>query len=162
MSDNSPRDSISSFQVDKSDTMATHDTSISDTASIASSNPSPGAPHPTPANTVAGDLPSMEYVAQKVAGFFIGDAPIGRGHASSLTLTAKSSPEEELTIEYPEASNWAREAIEDLENALARMAMLAKDEHAVDNSKSVKELYSAHLAQVIKDGEIEFDLNFMK
>lgn len=80
-----------------------------------------------------------------------------------MTLTAGSiSSESEASVKYPEASNWAREAVEDLENALTRMAMLAKDEHAVDPSKSVKELYSARLAQVIKDGEIEFDLNYMK
>jgi hypothetical protein len=63
---------------------------------------------------------------------------------------------------YPEASTWGQLAIEDMENALKRLVMLAKDEHAADQSKSVEAYYSEYLAKIIKEAEIEFDLNYMK
>lgn len=40
---------------------------------------------------------------------------------------------------------------------LKRLAMLAKDEHKKDSSKSVEQYYSERLAELIKDAELEFD-----
>lgn len=53
-------------------------------------------------------------------------------------------------------------AEEDVENALKRLAMAAKDEHERDPSKTVKQYYSEALAKIIKDGEIEFDVSCME
>jgi hypothetical protein len=49
-----------------------------------------------------------------------------------------------------------------VENALKRLAMLAKDENQLDPRKSVKAYYSERLAKILKDAEIEFDVKFMK
>lgn len=57
-----------------------------------------------------------------------------------------------------EKTTWEDEALEMASLGLARLVQLAKDEHALDSSKSVEQYFSAHLAKVIKEAEVEFDV----
>lgn len=52
-------------------------------------------------------------------------------------------------------------AEEDTMRALARVAMLARDEHAKDPRRSVEEYYSARLAALIARAEVGFDGGFL-
>lgn len=67
----------------------------------------------------------------------------------------KSSPPDRS--EFMEHSIWEGIAEEDVEQALKRLAMLARDEFKKDQSKSVGRYYSERLAKLIKGAEIKFD-----
>ncbi|QIW98877.1 hypothetical protein AMS68_004395 [Peltaster fructicola] len=62
-----------------------------------------------------------------------------------------------------EHSSWAEIAEEDVVRALARMAMLAKDEHKENNFKQpVSHYYSTRMARLLRAGEIEFDSKYLQ
>lgn len=60
-----------------------------------------------------------------------------------------------------EYSAWALVAEEDTMRALQRMAMLARDEHAKDPRYSVEQHYTARLARLIDEAEVEFDYGYV-
>ncbi|KAK0262294.1 hypothetical protein LTS09_003720 [Friedmanniomyces endolithicus] len=72
------------------------------------------------------------------------------------SLGTKTPPTKDL---FPEHSNWANIAEEDVVSGLKRLTMLARDEHKVDPSKTVEEIYSERLAKLIKACELQFDLS---
>ena len=57
----------------------------------------------------------------------------------------------------PEWSVWGHYAAEDVGLALKRLAMVAKDMHKLDPTKSVKQHYNERLLVLLQQGEIEFD-----
>lgn len=59
---------------------------------------------------------------------------------------------------FPEFTTWDAFAEEDVASGLQRLAMLAKDLHKVDNTKTVREYYSERLAVILKAAEIDFDV----
>lgn len=81
---------------------------------------------------------------------------------SSTTPTPTATPHLESTEpQVFEYSAWAVVAEEDTMRALARVAMLARDEHAKDPRRSVEEYYSARLAGLIARAEVGFDGGFL-
>ena len=62
---------------------------------------------------------------------------------------------------FPEHSTWATVVEEDVKIALSRCAVLARDEHQKDDSKSVQQYYSERLASLLKEAEVEFDPQYM-
>lgn len=67
---------------------------------------------------------------------------------------------DESTYEH---STWEDIAEEDVTRALARMAMLARDEHNKNGArKSISEYYSARLAKLVEDAEIKFDPTYLR
>jgi len=60
---------------------------------------------------------------------------------------------------FPEHSVWGAYAEEDVEKGLKRLAMLARDLHKVDGSKTIEQHYSERLSKLIEEGEIQFDGN---
>ncbi|KAK0863059.1 hypothetical protein LTR87_016364 [Friedmanniomyces endolithicus] len=74
------------------------------------------------------------------------------------SLGTKTPPTKDL---FPEHSNWANVAEEDVVSGLKRLAMLARDEHKVDPSKTVEQIYSERLAKLIKANELQFDQSKM-
>ncbi|KAK5124467.1 hypothetical protein LTR85_001684 [Meristemomyces frigidus] len=60
--------------------------------------------------------------------------------------------------DFMEHSIWEGIAEEDVEKALQRLAMLAKDEFKKDRGKSVEKYYSDRLAKLLKGAEIKFDV----
>lgn len=87
--------------------------------------------------------------------------PPKRGYApqssSKKPTKGEDSPPETGKL-FPEHSNWEAVAEEDLEKALKRLAMLAKDEHKVDPSKPVEAYYSKRLANIVRQADLEFDI----
>lgn len=63
---------------------------------------------------------------------------------------------------FGEHSNWGSVAEEDVEAALQRLAMLARDDHKDDGSKSVEQHYSERLTVLLKKAEIEYDASTLK
>ncbi|KAI6796133.1 hypothetical protein KC363_g4767 [Hortaea werneckii] len=63
---------------------------------------------------------------------------------------------------FPEASAWEGFAEEDVEKGLQRLAMLAKDLHKVDNSKTAEQHYSERLSKILKEAEFQFDASKLK
>ncbi|KAK0946932.1 hypothetical protein LTR29_001514 [Friedmanniomyces endolithicus] len=70
------------------------------------------------------------------------------------SLGTKTPPTKDL---FPEHSNWANVAEEDVISGLKRLTMLARDEHKVDPSRTVEEIYSERLAKLLKACELQFD-----
>lgn len=75
------------------------------------------------------------------------------------TGTAAASANHPPVFEY---SAWALVAEEDVMRALARMAMLARDEHAKDPRYSVVQHYTSRLAKLIDEAEVQFDYGYVK
>ncbi|KAK3622387.1 hypothetical protein LTR56_022208 [Elasticomyces elasticus] len=63
---------------------------------------------------------------------------------------------------FPEHSNWANFAEEDVVSGLKRLARLARDENLVQPDKTVEQIYSYRLAKLIKEAEIVFDKNALE
>lgn len=63
---------------------------------------------------------------------------------------------------FPEASAWEGFAEEDVEKGLQRLAMLAKDLHKVDNTKTAEQHYSERLSKILKGAEFKFDASKLK
>ncbi|KAI6794458.1 hypothetical protein KC332_g16930 [Hortaea werneckii] len=63
---------------------------------------------------------------------------------------------------FPEASAWEGFAEEDVEKGLQRLAMLAKDLHKVDNTKTAEQHYSERLSKILKEAEFQFDASKLK
>ncbi|GAB1735322.1 hypothetical protein NU219Hw_g2961t1 [Hortaea werneckii] len=63
---------------------------------------------------------------------------------------------------FPEASAWEGFAEEDVEKGLQRLAMLAKDLHKVDNTKTAEQHYSERLSKILKEAEFQFDPSKLK
>ncbi|KAI7530321.1 hypothetical protein KC331_g14730 [Hortaea werneckii] len=63
---------------------------------------------------------------------------------------------------FPEASAWEGFAEEDVEKGLQRLAMLAKDLHKVDNTKTAEQHYSERLSRILKEAEFQFDASKLK
>ncbi|KAK3627796.1 hypothetical protein LTR56_019029 [Elasticomyces elasticus] len=63
---------------------------------------------------------------------------------------------------FPEHSNWANFAEEDVVTGLQRLARLARDENMVNASKTVEQIYSYRLAKLIQGAEITFDKNALQ
>jgi hypothetical protein len=51
-------------------------TTFDDTMSVTSSHVLPAGPHPTPQHTIAGDIPTYDFVANKLQGLDIGASAI--------------------------------------------------------------------------------------
>ena len=80
----------------------------------------------------------------------------------STPSPTKMAEVETIVEEYPEHSMLGPVAEEDVELGLRRLAMLAKDEHQQDGSKSVEEYYSVRLAKLIKKAEVAFDAKHLQ
>ncbi|RMY78427.1 hypothetical protein D0863_00671 [Hortaea werneckii] len=63
---------------------------------------------------------------------------------------------------FPEASAWEGFAEEDVEKGLQRLAMLAKDLHKVDNTKTAEQHYNERLSKILKEAEFQFDASKLK
>ncbi|KAK4889958.1 hypothetical protein LTR27_011288 [Elasticomyces elasticus] len=63
---------------------------------------------------------------------------------------------------FPEHSNWADFADQDVMVGLKRMMMLARDVNKIDPSKTVEHIYSERLAKLITEAEIKFDKSFLE
>ncbi|KAK4955353.1 hypothetical protein LTR10_007548 [Elasticomyces elasticus] len=63
---------------------------------------------------------------------------------------------------FPEHSNWADFADQDVVVGLKRLMMLAMDINKVEPNKTVERIYSERLAKLIKEGEIKFDTSFLQ
>ncbi|KAI7275987.1 hypothetical protein KC345_g6854 [Hortaea werneckii] len=63
---------------------------------------------------------------------------------------------------FPEASAWEGFAEEDVEKGLQRLAMLAKDLHKVDSTKTAEQHYSERLSKILKEAEFQFDPSMLK
>lgn len=64
--------------------------------------------------------------------------------------------------QYPEQSIWLEVAEERLVDGLGRLVQYAKDMNTRDPTKTVGHYYSERLAKMLKEGAVEFDLNYMK
>ncbi|TKA74078.1 hypothetical protein B0A55_05229 [Friedmanniomyces simplex] len=71
----------------------------------------------------------------------------------------KTPPTKDL---FPEHSNWANVAEEDVMVGLKRLTMLARDEHKVDPTKTIEQIYSERLAKLIRESELQFDLGVLQ
>lgn len=61
-----------------------------------------------------------------------------------------------------EISVWDGDALESAANGLKRLVQLAVDQNERDPSKSIEQYFSEHLAQAIKEAELEFDASLLK
>lgn len=66
---------------------------LDDVMSITSSRIQPAAPHPTPAHTVAGDIPSNDFIARKLLSLELSDNSIERSDTGMYSFCSFSSPE---------------------------------------------------------------------
>ena len=82
------------------------------------------------------------------------------GHSSTRKKKhSNTSPPDEHVHEH---STWMAFALEDLDRALKRLAVGAKDEHKINDSKTVEEYYSENLADQINKAEMLFDSKYLK
>lgn len=132
-------------------------TTFDDNTSVASSHVQPQAPHPTPVHTIAGDIPTNEFIVNKLFGLDIGASAVEHSDPGKHDFYQSS-----VTENYPEASKWDGVAEEDLVQALQRLAVVAEDDHKEDPSKSVEHYYSVRLAEIIGGGTIKFDAAYLK
>ncbi|KAK5689509.1 hypothetical protein LTR97_012849 [Elasticomyces elasticus] len=63
---------------------------------------------------------------------------------------------------FPEHSNWADFADQDVVVGLKRLMMLAMDINKVEPDKTVEQIYSQRLAKLIMEGEIKFDASLLQ
>lgn len=111
----------------------------------------------TPSTPRALALPKLKVTSNHYAERF--GAVTTPGSLRQVNSTASTAANEPPTFEY---SAWAVVAEEDTMRALQRMAMLARDEHAHDQSRTVQQHYSARLAKLIGEAEIQFDAEQLK
>ncbi|KAK4498268.1 hypothetical protein PRZ48_010926 [Zasmidium cellare] len=147
--------------------------SRSPTASTAETSPpsegstisAPGAPANTTVGTMGNLIPNPLSISAALGAMTVApSANPNTGTPSAVSAPADipaRTTTDQATERYPEASTWAALAKEDVENALKRLAMAAKDEHENDPTKSVQQYYSESLSKIIKDAEIEFDVGCM-
>ncbi|KAF2863008.1 hypothetical protein K470DRAFT_262488 [Piedraia hortae CBS 480.64] len=89
-----------------------------------------------------------------------------RGLDKSVYISGETNSESSSTADplvhrgskssFPEFSNWAGLAEEDLTNALKGIARLAEDLHKENPSKSVAAYYSDEVSRILKVGSIKF------
>ncbi|KAK5131163.1 hypothetical protein LTR08_001249 [Meristemomyces frigidus] len=93
-------------------------------------------------------------MASKVKKNTVLTSGVSRAAGNVATSTAEA---DNNTAQFPEHSIWAHFADEDVSLSLKRLAMVARDLHKSDDSKSVKQYYSERLATLIAQSEVEFD-----
>ncbi|CAK4031757.1 Hypothetical predicted protein [Lecanosticta acicola] len=136
---------------DMSDSYKTDATSIADdeTRSVTSQ---PAAPPPT---IMEGPHPAeLQELLEKVNSSSVASEGTAKGDTFPAEQDAASP-------EYPEHSNWAEHAEEDVKKALSRLLNLAVDEHKAGPGKSVQEYYSERLAKLLREGLIAFDCSYL-
>ncbi|KAF2722319.1 hypothetical protein K431DRAFT_46414 [Polychaeton citri CBS 116435] len=146
----------------------TEDTETSYLAELGSttSRAYPGPPVNSPEGTVYGEVSGLDTdsITERLARSF-GTATTLDDPSIAVAEQAKPACSKSDGVEvlpagegyHPEYSTWEQIATEDVGQALMRLAMLAKDEHKRDGSRSIEDIYSAHLARLIQDAEIAFD-----
>ncbi|EME42419.1 hypothetical protein DOTSEDRAFT_45957 [Dothistroma septosporum NZE10] len=139
-----------------------------DTQSLIStvSVPLPSAPPPTGPNTVVGvELPTADEIGRLL--IFSDTFRIARGTPATSAVATQDVPKPPVTEAeerggVPENTVWPEVVDEKIVDGMKRLAQYANDMHALDPSKSVEQYYGERLAKLLREGEVKFNMEFLK